>query len=226
MAEGLTDGMEIAFGDDSSPRVFPVRVSYFDPATGRPTDHRVTKRRTNPDIKPRACVRCGKAFKPKEADTPGRMPERICPACRKEERDRWKPGARREVVLVDKLTGKAERKCMIDEAAKALGMASKSVANQADEGRIGKGWLVARNPGFGELTYTSTSNVPVIAEDEGGVVAFSNATVAARVLGVSSMFVCSRAKDGRPFPFAGRQVTLRRLDKPDASLEGVRRWYQ
>lgn len=102
------DVIEVVIDHDGAfPALRPVRVSYFDPATGEPCDHQVGVQRTRPNrpltapgkgqapfngypadagARPkvrRICARCGGGFLvPRQG---GRVPK-TCPECRKEAR--------------------------------------------------------------------------------------------------------------------------------------------
>lgn len=102
------DAIEVVIDHDGAfPALRPVRVSYFDPATGEPCDHQVGVQVSRP-VRPKAvpgkgqapfngypasagarpkvkrvCARCGGAFMvPRQG---GRVPK-TCPECRKEAR--------------------------------------------------------------------------------------------------------------------------------------------
>lgn len=201
----------------SRPNPRPVKITRFDPETGKVLDGEGEIVMPDPHAKREqktvSCRFCGKAFKKRESGRWGS--QRICPDC---ERERHKEQTRKQIVkqrelkaknppyvALDRLTGRVlARYISRAEAGEAIGVSEGVVSHQVNERKWGDGWVSIRwSNDTDRSAGWSKTGAPLILDDGDVKVAFADRRACATALGVEPCKLCADSIE-----FQGRKCSI------------------
>ncbi len=214
----------------SRPELRPVKVTRFDPATGKVLEGEgevvlPTAQREKPIT--RSCCYCGRRFETYRRD--GWPDARTCPECERERRSarsrkryarEHEEKAQRPVYhAFDKLTGRRVADfATVKDAAEGIGLPVGRVNAQVQHGTWSKGWLSVRTCSQLHDEVISQHVAPIVLDDGCVKVAFSDPRACADALGCTTQDLRSDT-----IAFQGRTCTIEHVTRPIDDA-GIRRW--